>query len=68
MTLQQTNAGSINYAATGTDIQVILGENILANDQSGGQANSSFRVAVSAANITAGSETTVNDEFGRAHV
>lgn len=68
MTLQQTNAGSINYAATGTDIQVILGENILTNDQSGSQANSSFRVAVSAANITAGSESTVNDTNGNATI
>ena len=68
MTLQQTNAGSINYAATGTDIQVILGENILINDQSGSQANSSFRVAVSASNITAGSESTVNDANSNATI
>ena len=68
MTLQQTNTGSINYAATGTDIQVILGENILINDQSGSQANSSFRVAVSASNITAGSESTVNDANSNATI
>ena len=68
MTLQQTSAGVINYTGSGTDIQVLLGENILVADQDGAQANNTFRVSASASNITAGSSSVVNDGDGNATI
>jgi hypothetical protein len=68
MTLQQTSAGSINLTGSGTDIQVLLGENILLADQDGSQANSTFRVSAAVSNITAGSSSVVNDADGNATI
>jgi len=68
MTLQQTSAGSINLTGSGTDIQVLLGENILLADQDGSQANSTFRVSAAVSNITAGSSSVVNDGDGNATI
>lgn len=68
MTLQETSGGSINLTGSGTDIQVLLGESTLVADQDGAQANNTFRVSASAANITAGSSSVVNDGDGNATI
>ena len=68
MSLQETTSGSINYSGSGTDIQVLLGSSILLNDQDGSQANNTFRVSASAANITLGAQSTVNDADSNATI